>query len=210
MRSFAHWTPRYIVDRCREAADHKLRPRDPWLTRESIGLLERLLRPTDTMIEFGSGRSTLWFAGRVSQMISIEHNVEWHKRVGQMLVDRNASNVDLRHYPRDAPESENAGNTSYVRVLEEFSDNSVDVVLVDGVYRNHCALGSIPKLKAGGLLILDNANWVLPSDSRSPTSRLVADGPAGSTWSRVSAETSGWRRIWTTSGVTDTLILFKP
>lgn len=72
MRSVAHWTPRYILARVRQMIDHKMRPHDPWLTREAIGLLERLLRPKDKALEFGSGRSTLWIARHVGAVTSVE------------------------------------------------------------------------------------------------------------------------------------------
>jgi putative heme iron utilization protein len=53
--------------------DEFLHPNWPWLTKEAILLLERLLRPDDIGLEFGSGRSTIWFAERVEKLISIEH-----------------------------------------------------------------------------------------------------------------------------------------
>ena len=71
MRKIAHWTPRYVIARIGVMIDQRLRPDDPWLTREAIGLLDRLLKPTDIAIEFGAGRSTLRHAPASSQASSI-------------------------------------------------------------------------------------------------------------------------------------------
>lgn len=208
MRSFSHWTPRYVLARCREIANSKLNRQDPWLTRESVGLLGRLLRPTDTMLEFGSGRSTLWFADRVAHITSVEHDQDWIRRVEAMAAAGQRTNITLRHHPRDAGDQEGA-LSPYVRTLEDFPEGSLDVVLVDGIYRDHCALGAIPKVRPGGMIIIDNVNWYLPSSSHSPSSRAPAAGPDGTVWGEVAERIRDWRQIWTTSGVTDTTILFR-
>jgi predicted O-methyltransferase YrrM len=205
VRTFAHWTPRYVAARCREIVDHWLRPEDPWLTREAIGLLDRLLRPTDIALEFGAGRSTAWIARRVSKLTSVESDDLWFRRVGETLNAGGISNVDLLHRQRDVPEVDGASAT-YVRVLDDIPDLSVDFVLVDGIYRNYCALRSIAKIKPCGLIVVDNVNWFLPSHSLSPNSRTE---PADATWQQFADLTRDCRRIWTTSGATDPLILFK-
>jgi predicted O-methyltransferase YrrM len=209
MRSFAHWTPAYIGARVEEIIDHSLYPADPWLTREAIDLIERLLKPTDVAVEFGAGRSTRWIAQRVACMTSIESNPVWQARVATMLEKAGLTNVDLLLCPNDVDE-ERGAEANYVRVLDRFAPGSIDFVLVDGMYRGHCALGMVEKLRSGGVLVIDNVNWFLPSPSRSPTSRRLSDGPAGEVWLRFATATKNWRRIWTSSGVTDTLILFKP
>ena len=48
----------------------------------------------------------------------------------------------------------------YVAVFNEFEDGSLDFVVVDGHYRQACILAALPKLKVGGLLMLDNSNWL--------------------------------------------------
>ena len=47
-------------------------------------------------------------------------------------------------------------HSAYARVLEEFPDASLDFVLVDGIFRNYCAVGSVSKVKPGGLIVVDN------------------------------------------------------
>ena len=50
----------------------------------------------------------------------------------------------------------------YVQEAFAFTDSSLDFVIVDGHYRVACIQASLSKLKVGGILILDNSNW-LPS-----------------------------------------------
>jgi hypothetical protein len=68
MRPFAHWTPRYVKNRLALMAYERFNPEQPWLTRNMIEILENWLKPTDVGLEFGSGRSTTWFARRVRHL----------------------------------------------------------------------------------------------------------------------------------------------
>ena len=60
-RTFSHWTPTYIRDRIINILDALAHPADPWLTRQSINIIKKLIKPEDIGLEFGSGRSTIWF-----------------------------------------------------------------------------------------------------------------------------------------------------
>ncbi len=183
-------------------------PGHPWLTPTANELLRTMLRPSDTGLEFGSGRSTLWFAARVRQLTSVEHDKTWYDDVSARL-RQSALEVDYLLAPRDVP-AEHGGESQYTRVISRRPDRSLDFVLVDGIYRDFCAYHSLSKLKSGGLLIVDNVNWYLPSRSHSPNSRRPQDGPDGPVWSEVAATTREWRSIWTSSGVWDTAIYVKP
>ncbi len=73
-------------------------------------------------------------------------------------------------------------------------------------------LAAIPKLRAGGLFILDNAEWFLPPArgvQRGPVARTPQQGPAGPHWESVSQTLANWPTIWTGDGVTNTLFAFK-
>ena len=122
----------------------------------------------------------------------------------------NISNADLRHCPDALLEGDDGSSSDYVGVANEFADESVDFVLIDGIHRGAVAMHVTPKVRRGGLVVIDNVNWYLPSNSRSPASRTLDDGPAEANWETFSRMTKDWRRIWTSSDVWDTLILFKP
>lgn len=209
MRSFSHWTLRYIVNRLMTIYYEKASPDHPWLTCQANRILDSMLKPSDAGLEFGSGRSTMWFAKRLRCLTSVEHNPEWAAKVRRQLDEKGCINVDYRFIPQDVPD-EQGGDSAYVRVIDEFAAESLDFCLVDAAYRDFCALKVIDKLKPGGLLVIDNVNRYLPSDTHSPYSRSLADGPAGVVWKEVGQILADWRSIWTSSGVTDTAIYIKP
>ncbi len=79
------WTRRYVSDRTRQIIEQRRHPTEPWLCRRAVLILDHWLRPGDEMAEFGSGRSTRWFAERVGHLTSVEDDPAWHARVTQTL-----------------------------------------------------------------------------------------------------------------------------
>lgn len=208
-RPVRHLTPWYVCNRTRQLVYERAHPDDPWLTPAAIRLLRSLLRPSDQGAEFGSGRSTLWFARRVTALASVEHDRRWHEAVSARLMAHGLGNVDYILAPEDQP-VEHGGDSAYARVALAFPDASLDFALIDGHYRDYSAKFTLPKIAPGGMLIIDNANWYLPCRSKAPNSRTAALGPATATWAEVAEELSRWRSIWTSSGVCDTAIFIKP
>jgi len=206
MRSFKHWTSRYVLDRSLNIACNLIHPDWPWLTREAVRFLDLWLKPTDVVFEWGGGRSTLWIAQRVQWITSVEHDPGWFARIKSRAASQNLGNINLKFCPeRQSSTSE----SEYVAAIHGVGDN-FDLVVVDGLFRERCALGAIPRLKPGGVLLVDNANWYLPSAGRCPASRSEKDGPASGEWARFAEQVSNWRLMWTTNGVTDTAVWFRP
>ena len=169
----------------------KLNPDKPWLCRGTIKFCEREFAGSMTGVEFGSGRSTAWFARRVGHLTSVEHDSGWHARVTETLQGEGLTNIDYRlvrlDHPEDEPErSEYDSLPAYVAVLNDFEDESLDLVVVDGHYRTTCILESLQKLKSGGLLLVDDINlWP------SPASLPVPDG-----WPVVDRSSNGIKQTW--------------
>lgn len=201
MRSFRHWTPRYIYHRLGLMVYERTHPDTPWLTQASVDILENWLKPGDRGIEWGSGRSTIWFAERVGSLVSVEHNPVWHKQVATELKRKGLRNVEY-HLCEDEQQ--------YCTVAEKFPLESFDFCLVDGEERDQCALAAISLAKPGGIVIADNCNWYLPTHSHSPFSRRPAQGPYTEKWAAYLDCVKGWRQIWTTNGVSDTALWVKP
>lgn len=208
MRPFKHVTPKYIRDRIKVFLYERRFPDHPWLTAAANSVLESWLKRSDVGLEFGAGRSTLWFGKRVHALVSIEHDREWCDHVLRNLQKSGMKNVDCRLVRMDREEEEGL-ESNYVRELSSFKPGTFDFVLVDGVYRDACAISCLKYIKQGGILILDNANWYLPSYSFAPNSRSHQDGPASPLWGQFLECVNQWRCIWTTSGVTDTAIWVK-
>jgi predicted O-methyltransferase YrrM len=199
-RNYSHWTPQYIADRLRLSVWERKHANAPWLTSAAVEILSSLLKLDDRGLEFGAGRSTVWFARRVNKLISIESDENWYKKVQLLLEKAQLENVDLRLASAD----------TYVCHAGHLPEESVDFILVDGEVRDRCSLVSLPKLKPNGIFILDNANWYLPNTSRSPNSRRRKEGAASPDWDRFGEAVKHWRHIWTSNGVTDTAIFLKP
>jgi SAM-dependent methyltransferase len=205
MRSFDHWNIRYLQSRFSDILYRKFHPEHPWLTSKAISMLQNeLLNCTDIGLEFGSGRSTLWFSRRINQLTSVEHDPIWYKKTKDQLIGQGINNVDYTLASGTEDES------GYLKVVDTFPDSSLDYILVDGIFRDACILKTIPKLKPGGFLIIDNVNKYLPSDSNSPNSRSFTQGPKNESWQILADLLKTWRVEWTSNGVFDTAFYFKP
>jgi len=186
--------PRRLLARIRYWFWEKRNSDKPWLTPGAVDFLETHLTSDMAALEMGSGRSTLWYASKVGWLISVEHDVEWFERVKGELSARECLNVDYRHIPLDHSEAEPERSRyeplpAYVMAIVDCADQSLDFVVVDGHYRSTCISATFPKIKPGGLLLVDDANmW--PDDSP----------PVPREWPEVSRTTNGikftviWRK----------------
>lgn len=123
--------------------------KEPWLTEKANQILEQILNDYPckvNVLEFGSGASTIYFAKhpKIKKLVSIEHEPDWFIRVHKEL--NGQGNVDMYLLPQP-----------YNNVCEEFKDETFDIILVDGRDRVKCIESCLPKLKYGGVLILDNS-----------------------------------------------------
>lgn len=200
-RSISHWTFRYVRDRLSVMLYERAYPDHPWLTKDAISYLDQMIRPTDVGIEFGSGRSTIWLGYRLAGLISVESDAGWYRRVKDLIAEHDLSGkIDYK---------ECLHAEDYCAQALGVADESLDFCLIDGIARDVCALNVLPKIKQGGLLVIDNINRHLPSLSVSPASRGMADGFETNLWEEFSVRVKDWRRYWTSNGVTDTCIWIK-
>lgn len=206
-RRFSHLTPRYFLDLARVLIFEHRDPEAPWLTREAVTILSTALRPSDRGLEYGSGRSTVWFARRTAGLVSVETDHRWYSHVQSRLAAAGLrEKVDYRLIPADEGLADDPSRGAYLAVGENLPPASLDYVLVDAMYRDECAVRAVRLLKPGGLLIVDNVNWYIPSRSRSP---LSARRVTSSTWAELLHLVRTWRVIWTSSGVTDTALWIR-
>jgi len=204
MRKLSHLKPRYIFKRIVDIIYQVNNPTHPWLTPKSIRLLETLLNKEDIGLEFGSGRSTIWFSKKTSHITSIETSESWYKKIKSDITSLNIDNANLIYIPTGDVDID-----SYTSITKQFSDNSLDYVLVDGRHRDYCIMSAIGKIKPGGLLIIDNVNRYLRSNSFSPSSIAIDKSLSSELWGLIEVELCSWRNIWTSNGVTDTAIYIK-
>jgi len=210
-RRYGHLTPRYVRDRLAVWFYQRRFKQHPWLTADAIPMLEELLRKSDRGIEWGSGRSTRWFASQVQHLVSVESSKLWFERVTQQLKDEGIENVDYHLVETtENDEKDVDARREYAQIARKLEDCSLDFALVDGFARGQCMLEALPKLKPGGILILDNANWYLPGPTRAPRSMKTGDAIVDAEFQRFAELTPDWRHVRTTNGVWDTWIWIVP
>ena len=159
--------PVYLVRRLALMAYERRHPDHPWIAAGAIDFCAAHLHQQMEALEWGSGRSTLWWARHVKHLVSVEQDEMWHSIISQKLSDQAIANVDYRFVQVDpnitgGPRQVFDVLPPYVAVIEQFPPQSLDFVVVDGHYRVACIRAAIPRLKAGGLLLIDNFNWLPP------------------------------------------------
>lgn len=133
-------------------------PAAPLIGYSARRVIEReVLTAGCRIVEFGSGRSTPWFAARCGWLLSIEDDPVWYARVERWL---GSGAEHVRHELR-------AGPRAYTD-LSDVRDGSVDFALVDGRWRDSCVAAVVPKIRPGGAVYLDN------SDTEAAAARLQA------------------------------------
>jgi len=118
----------------------------PWITYAAFEFLSQFDYAESTIFEFGSGNSTLFWAGRARKVISIETNKEWF----EALYTSKPPNVELYCL---ADGVQFAG--SILKTGQVF-----DVIVIDSAkYRYAAAVNAIKSMAAGGIVIFDNTDW---------------------------------------------------
>ncbi|MCI0621946.1 MAG: hypothetical protein L0387_09790 [Acidobacteria bacterium] len=157
--------------------DYLLNQPSPWLTFDAIQFLEGHLRRDMRIFEYGSGGSTLFWLTWGASCVSVEHDQCWHALVCQRLGSSTAIDYRLvtpqlnppeQKIPVDWADPEECVSSdetyrgsnfrNYVSQIDEFPDDSFDLVLIDGRARPGCIKHSRCKVKIGGLLVVDNAD----------------------------------------------------
>lgn len=196
---------RHITYKIKSSIVERLHPDWPWWSPEAISICDRLVKPTDTILEFGSGRSTIWLSSRCKNIISIENDESWYNNVKQQLTNLNLTHKAKLIYAA-LNKNESVENQTYLAPIKTIQPSSLDVVIVDGKVRSYCTRLSMPLLKPGGVLIIDDADrfFVDKKLNNIPNDSFQAD------WDDLALKLADWRSLWTTDGLHATLFLFKP
>ena len=95
----------------------------------------------------GGGNSSLFFSKRVKSLKTIESDNKWYEYV----LSQELPNCSIS---LESPDT-------YASILEK-SQKKYDVISIDGdIYRRfECAYYAVDALKDGGMIILDNSDWL--------------------------------------------------
>lgn len=117
----------------------------PWYTYPAIEYLSQLDARDLAVFEFGCGNSSLFWARKEARVWCVEHNPQWHATVS-------AQSFLLQSLAlRETKET-------YAAAVNE-SGELFDIIVIDGIWRNECLREALPRLRPGGLVILDNSDW---------------------------------------------------
>jgi len=116
----------------------------PWFTYPAIEYLIQLDFSDKTVLEWGCGNSSIFFANRVAFIDSIEDNKEWYDEIKEKL----PSNAAL-HF---------VNNENYIDILNILG-KKYDVIIIDAKRRDECANIAYKFLNNHGIIIFDNSDW---------------------------------------------------
>jgi hypothetical protein len=127
------------------------------MSKQEIDLLISYLKPEYTMLEWGSGGSTVTFQQYVDKYYSIEHNKEWFEKVDVELGNRNLKHKVHNYFvEQNAPKSKPSRYEEFKDYIELAStlNTKFNAVLVDGRARPHCALYAYHLLEDDGVVFI--------------------------------------------------------
>ena len=125
----------------------------PWYAYPAVEWLQHRIRKSDRVFEWGAGASTLYFAPLVKEVISIEHDSEWVRKL-RARVPENVTLVCRGHAMHANAKDEGAG---YADVMSEYSP-PFDIIAIDGINRNECAEQAALGIGDKGIVIFDDSH----------------------------------------------------
>ena len=189
----------------------------PWVTYRVIDFLEKVLTKEMRVCEFGVGGSTLFFAKRVNELISVEHDDSWAGKVVEEMKKRNYTHWELKIVPPtphvfptppDIADPDNFASSNenyagmwfkdYACAIDNFPDGHFDVVQVDGRVRPSCAKRALNKIKKGGYLVVDDTHrahysWVHTGLDAKEWKKFDGFGPGPHEWEF--RQTCAWEKL---------------
>jgi len=150
--------------------------KQPWLVFPVIKILDNVMKEDWRIFEWGSGGSTLFFASRAKEVVSVEHNRDWFEAVGKELERLAFTNVkyellepeQCKNYDRrrisdpsaffsDDDDSAGYDYEKYAKAITKYPDNFFDLIVIDGRARPSCMFQSLKKVKKNGIILLDQS-----------------------------------------------------
>lgn len=119
----------------------------PWMTYPSIFYFSQFDLSSCDIFEWGSGNSTHFFSRRAKTVTTIESNRDWYN----YILREKPENVDLNL----------VGADDYASIIKNKS-KKYHVISIDGdIFRRfECAYYAVDFLNDGGMIILDNSDWL--------------------------------------------------
>jgi hypothetical protein len=117
----------------------------PWCTYSYIEFIKTRLDSNMEVFEYGAGYSSIFYAKRVKNLVTVESDSGWMKTIQPLL----PPNTQILFQQLDY-------NGQYCSVINK-TDKQYDVIVVDGRDRVNCLQKCIRNLKEEGLIVLDDS-----------------------------------------------------
>jgi precorrin-6B methylase 2 len=121
----------------------------PWMNFNVVNFLKERLSKEMNLFEYGSGFSTEFYAKKVDNVVSIEHDEIWFDIISKQV----ASNCVLKYKKYSVHQR---GGEYSKAILDD--NIKYSVIVVDGRDRVNCIKNSISSLKDDGVCILDDSS----------------------------------------------------
>lgn len=154
----------------------------PWITYPAIDFLNSFLVGKSTAFEWGMGGSTIFLRRLVAQLVSVEHDGKWYEEALGALRSCHLNDFRVRYlipryrsrcvymppeeigeskdiYESALPKLKNMSFKKYVTHIDRWPNDFFDLILVDGRARTACCSAAAPKVKRGGVIVLDNSDY---------------------------------------------------
>lgn len=130
----------------------------PWYTEGAKSWLSVNVRPNDSVIEYGGGRSTVWWCSQVNRASVVEASPEWTFWLLFYLHEHPSLLKNLRMHFIPAE-----WNPDFSSLSKRYWLNNREVLAESDVYRMESDLSSTALLAGHNILVLDGAirNYVL-------------------------------------------------
>jgi hypothetical protein len=122
----------------------------PWYTYPCIDFLQQRDYAGRTVLEFGAGQSTLWWAARAARVVALEDDASWLRTLRQQV----PPNVQL-HGVDGSDASRCVAEVR--RVLADSGIAKFDVIVIDGLCREALIDTAIDWVGPEGVIVCDNA-----------------------------------------------------
>ena len=128
----------------------------PWMPYSTILKLNYIIKKDFNILETGSGGSSLFFLRRCNNLISVEHDKEWLKKLEKNITQ---TSFKKRWTVVLKPLNGKSKNESaYLQFLKRQENESFDLISIDGRLRSESLKIVSHKVKKGGYLLLDNSD----------------------------------------------------
>ena len=137
----------------------------PDIAEPALTWINQHIEPTDTLFEWGSGGSTFWFADRVKQVYSVEHQLALFIYVKSHFLYEGYHNINMIYASEDTyPNAkyvdafDDVSYRKYCETIHNYPSKSFDWVIINGKSRGACLELAVSSVKHGGVILINDTN----------------------------------------------------